>query len=300
MTDRDHGPLYQAGVVAELDPQTGRLASRLEWRDPQWSGPAVGHCFKGASWDGDRLLLCTERQVLWVDPDGWRVTDRWTHPYLNDVHHAAVIGGRLFVVSTGLDAVLEVQRGEVVAVHGAEAPERDLRTEDLRPHRDHPNHVFEADGRPWVTRFHHHDCLALDGSGRQIHLGGQRVHDGVVHQERVWFTSVDGHLLGADPRSGRLEVDLDLAAHDPLPHPAGWCRGLWLDDAVAWVGYTRIRATRFRSHLAWVRGAVRGAQVATHHPTRVQAHDRHTGSVVATVPTESAGVDAVFGILRHG
>ena len=109
--DRDHERLYEAGVAAVLDTDTGALREILRHRDePRVCGgepEAVGHCLKGISRDGGQWLVNTERNLLWMDGRG-HVSRDWSDPRLNDVHHALRCGDRLWVASTGMDAVLEV------------------------------------------------------------------------------------------------------------------------------------------------------------------------------------------------
>jgi hypothetical protein len=64
------------------------------------------------------------------------------------------------------------------------------------------------------------------------------------------------------------------------------------------VGFTRIRATRLRENLAWVRGRLRGRPVATRRPTRAVGVELGSGRVIAEVALAPAGLDAVFSIIR--
>jgi hypothetical protein len=116
------------------------------------------------------------------------------------------------------------------------------------------------------------------------------VHDGVWHDGRVWFTTVDGHIVsvGDDPTDvRRLRVGQGTSVTGPL----GWCRGLAIVDGAMWVGMTRLRATTARRHLAWVRAHLRGTQGPVSYPTRLMCLDGRT------IELESLGMDAVFGLL---
>lgn len=291
--DRDHEPLYGEALIVELDTVTGRLTRRMSWRTPEFAG--AGHCFKGASWDDDLLLVCSEREILEIDPEGWRVVRRWTHPWFNDVHHVARIDGRLHAVSTGLDALLVLDdAGEVRDAHAmGTRPLRaqvgvDYRAVSTKPHEVHPNHVFAFDGRAWVTRCLASDARVVAGTDT-LAVGGGLVHDGHVAGDAVWFTTVDGELVALS-RAGRRRVRLDGGA-------SGWCRGLWVNEDTAWVGFSRLRATRWRSGLARVRAVLRGRPRARGSPTRVSAHELSTGREVARFITEDVGLHAVFAVL---
>ncbi len=286
--DRHHTALYGAGVLAWLDLEAGAARPVLE--DVSAWGP--GSCFKGLAASGSDLWACHPAEVV-VVRDGV-VCARHTDPRMNDVHHARPLGGARVVASTGADGVLV---GETfVPVHAGPRPVGDLRGRDLAPHAAHPNHVFEVDGTPFVTRGVLGDAVALDGSARW-RLADVVVHDGVVQPDGVWFTAVDGRLLRVAPARGVVDRVIRLPGIVPEAEPLGWCRGLAIVGDTAWVGFTRLRTTRFRRHLAWVRGAIRGAQRLARHPTRVVAIDLRTERWRATVGVEGAGVHALFGIV---
>lgn len=303
VADRDHEPLYREALLVELDTRSGSCTVRLRWRSDApgspWDPQRVGHCFKGARWDGDSLLLCTEREILRVAPGGWRVLDVLTHPWFNDLHDVARIQGRLHVVSTGLDTLLVLNDAGELVQHwplGRRRPERgqDYRARSTKPHEVHPNHVFEAEGRVWITRFHPCDAVAVGEPGVRLPIG-RPPHDGCLHQGRVWFTTVDGHLVSVAP--GRRAVDRILALPREASEPLGWCRGLHLEGNVAWVGFSRLRATRSRRHLARLRGWWRGHPVATDLPTRIGAYELSTGRARGAWSTEDVGLHAVFSVL---
>jgi len=160
-------------------------------------------------------------------------------PCFNDVHHVTPASdGNLLVVSTGLEMVVKVSpRGEVLAewnVLGEDPWARFSRAIDYRkvettkPHVSHPNFVFELDGEVWVTRFHQHDAVSLNGTKRRIEIAGEGVHDGLAWGERLLFTAVDGKIVAVDGHSLQVEMVVDLRQiqdRDQLVLPA-WCRGL--------------------------------------------------------------------------
>lgn len=301
---RETGAVYAHGVVAELDLETRELTKRLEWRDPEWeSVPDISHVIKGGSWNMDQLLLCTERNLLWVDPHTWRVTRQWSHPAMNDVHHALSVRGTLYVACAGLDAVLEVHADDKAVIRGVarpvEMPWTDQRTLDLAPHRAHPNYLFEWQRDVWVTRFQTRDAAPLHGRGkRSFHLGRVPVHDGLVTRRGVFFTSVDGKLLQTGVHGLTVQP---LQGPDTRDEPLGWCAGLCLDrDGTAWVGFSRLRNSHFREHMAWVGSSLQGTSFETRRPTRLQQHDPRTGALLDTVDLESVGIDEVFGLLPRG
>ena len=66
---------------------------------------------------------------------------------------------------------------------------------------------------------------------------------------------------------------------------------LLVDGDRLWVGFSRMRATRFRDNVAWVKNGFR-RWLGTH----VACYDLRERRCIAQIGTEEAGLDAVFGI----
>lgn len=291
--DRDHEHLYDAGILAALDPADGALDQRLRYVSEGWPHPRHGQVFKGISRSGDHLVIATEREVLDVAASG-DVLGRFSHPLFNDVHHAIRHESRLYVASSGLDGVV-ITGGDRDHFEGISDPEeRDYRSVSTKPHAWHPNHVFAFDGRVWMTRCHPGDAVALGEPARTMDLGPERVHDGLVQGDRVWFTRVDGHLVQSDGH--RITRTIDLNRVVGLAEPLGWCRGLHIVGTTAYVGFTRLRATRFVDRLSWVKGMLAGRQWRSRLPTRVAAFDLEAERLLHEWVVEPVGLHAVFGI----
>lgn len=298
---------YGRGVVIELGNE-GATEAILEYTSaPGTCGPTDPVLFKSATVEGDRLYACTQTEVLVYTWPALQPVAHISHPFFNDVHHV-IPGedGRLLVAVSGQDAVAEVTidgrlsnlwsvdpaRPEV-----AHDPERDYRHDcDLKPHAIHPNYLFRLDGTAgdevWVTRFETRDAVALHDPGRRIAIDRERCHDGVVHDGRIFFTTVDGHVVEVDAGTLRVRAEHRLTGRrdDTL---LGWCRGLtFVDDDHVAVGFSRIRHTRFRQTLSWVRNGLTASE-----PTRVALYDTRDWSLVDEQSMEEAGCNAVFSIL---
>ncbi len=65
--------------------------------------------------------------------------------------------------------------------------------------------------------------------------------------------------------------DLNEIAGDATP--LGWSRGLLLQGNTAFVGVTRIRRTKWRQNLSWIKHGFREPEGASPLPTRVVAFD---------------------------
>lgn len=96
------------GRLVEIDFARGSQAIRLAYGPPaELRVPEKG--FTGAAWSGapgaSTLFVCGACAVYQVDPLEWSVTAIWHQPSMNDLHHVAVVGDRVYVVNTGLEAV---------------------------------------------------------------------------------------------------------------------------------------------------------------------------------------------------
>jgi hypothetical protein len=303
VADRDHRALYDLAVLGRLEPGVG-IEPVLEHVDDDFGDPReLGHRFGAPSLDAEGLVLCTERAVLRVDPSG-RILGRHTHPHLADVHHALRIEGVLHAVATGADVVVRLgdEPASFPVADGVEAPGGDLRCAPRRRSPWHANHAFVHDGAVFVTRGAAGDAAELGGTvspaPRRWPLADVVVHDGLVRPEGVWFTAVDGRLLLVDPRVGRVVRAVVLRHPDDGEAPLGWCRGLAIDGDTAYVGFTRLRATRARRNLAWIARHLRGTAGASARPTRIEAWDLRSERRIGAWPTASAGLDAIFGMVR--
>jgi len=310
---RNEWHAYEKAVLIEIDTDTGGVRTVLAHASPPGRRPAEGasHVFKAGSWDGEHLLLCTQTEVVIFDPAAERIVRTLSHPWFNDVHHVARIDGRLHVVSTGLDAVLELDptreeagEAEVIAVHSALDsgpwdrfdPDTDYRlVATTKPHGAHPNFVLEHAGQRWLSRFEQRDVRGLDDRGRAVRLAEDPVHDGVIHQGEAWFTVVSGEVVVVDLVGGAVLRRYDLTTMDHPPGvPLGWCRSI-LHDGPTLLGFSRLRPTRLKQNLAWLRKPLGKAPEPL--PTRVVAYDLPAGRKLRTWSLEEHGISSIFSIL---
>lgn len=311
---------FRAAVVVRIDPDApGEPALRrvLEYQSPPEHCPddKPSFVFKAATLDGDTMWLCTQTEVLECSFPEFEIRRLISLPCFNDLHHVAPgPDGTLFVAVTGLDAVAEISRdGELIRlvdVLGGDVWDRFDRVVDYRkvpttkPHRSHPNYIFFVDGQPWVTRFEQRDAVPVPLStshGRPpLVIGSAGIHDGHVIGDQILFTSVDGHVIRFDLRTGeKRDLDLNLLMEPDDDRPLGWCRGLQSEDGkTAWVGFSRIRRTKLRQNLSWVRHGFREDFFQKRLPSRIALYDLERRVRLKEIDIEPAGVNAVFSIHR--
>ncbi len=80
--------------------------------------------------------------------------------------------------------------------------------------------------------------------------------------------------------------------------PLGWCRGLLTRGHQAWVGFSRLRPTKLRQNLSWVRHGFRETVHQRRLPTRIALYDLERPARLRDIDLEGAGLNAVFSI--HG
>lgn len=304
---------YRKGVLAAVDLATGCAERRLEHVTER--GLRAEHLpsivFKSATLAGDRLYLSTETEVLILSHPDLRLVAHLSHPAFNDVHHVLPWRGGLLVASSGLDLVIvfdaELRATEFVPVLDEPVWERfsplvDYRSvQSTKPHRSHPNFLFELDGEPWVTRAQQMDAVCLFDRSKRIEIGIALVHDGIVVGDYVFFTAVNGHIAVAHARTHKLECLIDLAAISETETPLGWSRGLLVEGTHAWVGFSRLRPTKLYENLRWWKRQLtaRGDEPTAVRPTRIARYDLARRTLLDEIDLEPVGLGAVFSILPH-
>jgi hypothetical protein len=305
---------YRKGVLAAVDLQTRRVERVFEHvTDPQLCAdtqmPSI--VFKSATLAGDRLYLSTETEVLILSYPQLRLVRHLSHPAFNDVHHVLPWNEGLLVASSGLDLVIafdaDFRAVEFLPVLDEPAWSRFSplvdyrRVQSTKPHRAHPNFLFVLDGEPWVTRARQMDAISLRDPSQRIEIGIALVHDGVVVGDYVYFTAVNGHVAVAHARTHEVECLIDLAELTGTETPLGWSRGLLVEGSHVWVGFSRLRPTRFYENLRWFKRqiAARGDEPTAVLPTRIACYDLARREQVDELDLESAGLGALFSILPH-
>jgi hypothetical protein len=298
----------EQALLIELDAEKNQSIARVEYASPPEACadvlPAI--LFKSASLQGNILYTCTSTEVMVYELPAFRLLHYISLPCFNDLHHVcATQRGTLLVAVTGLDMVVEITpTGSLVrewSVLGEDPWARFSRKTDYRkvattkPHRSHPNHVFELDQEVWVTRAMQRDAICLSAPGRRIDIAIQKPHDGYLFRDRLYFTTVDGHVVIANPKTLQIEKIIDLNQMSRQSGQVeGWCRGvLPLDDRWLWVGFTRVRPTKFVENVAWIKGGY----MHRHKPSHLALYDLDRKTCEQEIELESHGIGVVFSLL---
>lgn len=314
---------YEQAVVLKVDSDSLAVERLLDYVSPPEVCPEhPSVVFKAGTMDAEHLYLCTQTEVLIYRRDDLSVENYLTLPLFNDLHHVTPSGwGTLLIAVTGLDMVVEIKPDGTVLnewnVLGQDPWQRFARDVDYRkvqstkPHHAHPNFVFTIGDAVWTTRCDLNDAVCLTTPGRRIDLIGNRenpvqfVHDGVTANGRVYFTSVDGHILVVDPDSLQVTDVVDIGAILDYNMPLGWCRGIKvLDGNRVIVGFSRLRSTRLKDKVSWAKAQVKKiAGVGDYTetlpllPTRICCLDLGVRRMEWELDLEGSGMNAVFSIL---
>lgn len=295
---------FQKGLILRVNVETGTSETCVEYVSPPEACAAVDPVvlFKSATLHNNTLYCCTQTEVLVYSLPNFEQVDYLSLPFFNDLHHVRPTpDGNLLIANTGLDMVLEMTRdGQTIRewnVLGEEPWARFSKQIDYRkgvstkPHRSHPNHVFYIDEDIWVTRFEQKDAVCLTRPDRQIQIGLERVHDGVPHGEFVYFTTVDGHIVITNQSTLKIEDVIDLNTMHDSNILLGWCRSILVEGDGAWVGFSRLRPTKFRDNVSWVKNGFKRIL-----PTHLAYYDFAKKQCVMEIDVEAHGMNAIFSV----
>lgn len=305
--ETDEWRQYGKGIIARVDLSTGQRETCVEYVSPPEVCPdeESSITFKAATLEGDRLYACTSTEVLVYELPGFRLAHYVSLPCFNDLHHVRPTAeGTMLVANTGLDMVVEITpAGERVRewnVLGKPpwaqfSPHVDYRkVATTKPHKSHPNHVFEIGEHIWVTRFEQRDAVCLNNGHHRMGIDIQRPHDGTPYEGLVYFTTVDGHLVVVDQHTLKVEDIVDLNPKGGQGLVLGWCRGLSIVDGTrVWVGFSRVRPTKLKENVSWIKNGFRQRRM----PTHIALYDLAKRERIREIDLEPLGMHTVFSVI---
>jgi len=298
---------YKKALIVKVKPQARTSEVLVEYVSPADACPAESPSilFKSATVADDKLYVCTPTEVLVYQLPGFELLHYISLPCFNDLHHVRPTPeGNILIVDTGLDLVVEVTpQGKLLREWSAieEATwkrfSRDIdyrKIPETKPHKSHPNHVFQLDDEVWVTRFDQRDAISLTRPGRRIDIAVQRPHDGQVVGDWIYFTTVDGHVAVANRHTLQVEEIINLNTIDnEQQFVLGWCRGVAvMEKDKVWVGFSRIRTTRFKENLLWAKHGFE----TRNKPTHIALYDLAQKKCLDEIDLEPYGLAVLFSV----
>ena len=307
---KEHWRRGKKGRILCVDPATREVDELISHVSPSETcaddDPSIH--FSAATVSDDTLYACTKTEVLTYRLPTCEQIGYVSLPCFNDVHHVRPTGrGTLYVATTGLDMVVEIDgAGKIIEewnVLGEDPWARFSRDTDYRkigttkPHRAHPNYVFLYKDQLWVTRFQQRDAVCLNYPDLRIEIGTERPHDGRVLEDRVYFTTVDGHVVVADMEELKVLTDCDLNRIEDSDFALGWCRGLLpIDREHVLVGFSRLRQTKIRENLRWLHYRVGGRENAGIRAARIALYNIARGEKIWEKELEEHGLNIIYSI----
>jgi hypothetical protein len=301
--------LYESALILRLDTERAQCEVCVDYQSPPEARASQdsSNVFKSSTLVGDTLYACTSTEVIIFRVPSFERIGYVSLPCFNDLHHVTPThDGNLAVANTGLDMVVQfTPSGKVIAewsVLGKDPWTRFSREVDYRkvdstkPHESHPNFVFELGTDIWVTRFFQRDAICLTSPGKRIDIGGERIHDGLLVGDQIYFTSVDGTVILVNRHTLKVDKVLDLKEIDKEKDVLlGWCRGVFpVGEGLVWVGFTRVRRTKFHENVLWVKHLFHNKE----KPTHIALYDLNARKCLQEIDLEQYGMNIVFGVYR--
>lgn len=305
----DEWNLYEAALILRLDTDSGIVETCVEYVTPSQARASANSSvlFKSGSLKSGELYGCTSTEVIIFKLPDFEQIGYISLPCFNDLHHVAPLSdGTMAVANTGLDMVARFSRtGELLSACNVTnearwsrfSPDIDYRrVESTKPHKSHPNFVFELKDQVWVTRFRQRDAICLGDRAKRIEIAIEGPHDGVFYENQIYFTTVDGKVVLVEADSLRIGQVIDLQEIDGQNALLGWCRGLLpIDERHVWVGFTRIRKTQFKENVLWVKNIFRPGMIEK--PTHIALYDIDGKRCLQEIDLETYGMNIIFSIL---
>lgn len=291
--DQDN-PSGRMALLGVLDTRTGDVHRLLTYEPPaELRSPGQKVQFTGYWMEEDEILVCTHNEILRLT--GWPPSltgERFSLPTFNDLHHCMKWRGDLVVANTGLETVdrLSLQDGRLLErwdlLEEVSDP-RPIRADvdyrlirDTKPHRKHGNHVFELDGRIWVTQLLTSDAVSVEHPGARIQIPVGNPHDGTRIGEDLVFTTTNGHVVKRDATGVSPKPRVwNLADMTPGLRQLGWCRGVCSDPSDprrVFVAFTMIRRSKWKEFAFWSKHGHYAA------PSRIGLYDLSARRLVAS------------------
>ncbi|OAS84631.1 hypothetical protein [Metabacillus litoralis] len=249
---------FMKGIVLDIELKNQVVNKVVDYISPPEVCPEnnASISFTAATLSKQKLYVGTLTEILIYNTKNFQLEKYFSLPFFNDIHHVSPrANGNMLVVNTGLDMVIELSsKGELLNcwnVLGENPWQRFNKITDYRkvpttkPHKSHPNFVFELNNEIWATRCLQKDAVCLTNPSKKITIGRELVHDGVVYKNKIYFTQVDGRIVIVNANNLIVEKVINLVEITNNIKKIGWCRGIKpLNDDTILVGFSRIRPSR--------------------------------------------------------
>ncbi len=306
LTNEDEGTLFAGARIEVLDWERKECVKSLEYEVPAGNlGEGCSVKFTGGCAFDGKWYQTSGTELVVYDAVDWSVERVISHPSFNDLHGVSVVDGEIVIVNTGLEMLqfLDVEGNIVREVNMASEPtwERFDREKDYRcvgttkPHEVHINHAFMMNDQWWVTRCLRRDAVNVLDPDDRIDIEVGQPHDGIVRGDFVYFTTINARLVIANTATRKVEEIIDLNKFNVGGGRIGWCRGLEVVGSVAYVGFTRLR----RSKWSGVFDTVKDVAYRRKRISHIEKIDLHRKELVDSYDYTRSASSAVFTLMDY-
>ena len=309
--DRSEGFRYSGAVLQLIDWDKKIVTKQTDYVSPKPNlGEGLSMMFKGAQLLDRYLYVVTNTELLQYDIDEFCLLSVLTHTSFNDLHAVLVNRTGTYICNTGLEIVQRFDAAQEPVdewnLAGAPTwhrfdPGVDYRTvATTKPHDAHINHLFELGDELWVNLGSRRRAQSLANADHVIDMDSyfgedEKVlcHDGLVRDDVVYFTSVNGSILVADSASHKVRERIDFSSCENGDRKIGWTRGIEIVGGKAYVGVTKMRHSKFREYTRWM---LTGQQRSM--PSSILEVDLTTRKVTDVYEMEGFQGCAIYSIIK--
>ncbi len=303
------------GVVLEYDTISKSIEEKFTYITPEKFRPLKNFSisFKSGAIYKNKLFLTTLTEVLIIKLPNYEILDIISLKIFNDLHHVIHHKGDLFIVITGLDLVIRYSLSEKkIKTYYNCYPEIDTwkkfdkevdyrKFNTTKPHSSHPNHVSIINNQVYVTRYKQQDVLIFSLDGKiinKIPLNYGIPHDGLLFNDKMIYTTVNGKIIYVNKKNQKVDKLFDLNIHERSGRSLGWCRGFQKVKSVNFVGFSRIRPTKFVENIKWLGSKVSDKLKLKMH-TRIVFYNNNFSKILDSIDLEKSKMNWVFSILKY-
>ena len=303
------GHAFKKAELAEIDFQRKTYVPKCTYTTP------VSHCsdkkpsigFTGFCIYKETIYIATRTEVLVLSSHDYSILKVINDPLFNDIHDVLIHDGFLYVAVTGMDAVfvfdLETHEKTIKNVLQKDPFHRFSKNlnlnkiSSLKPNESHPNHIFCLNDEIWVTRLKQKDAISLKNPNKKITIEEGLPHDGFLRNKDLYFTTVNGYVVVFNAETLQKTKTIKLTGANPKSRsPLGWCRGIYVDEAFFYVGFTQLRTTKVTENLEWLKAmAEEKSLFEKPAPTRIEKYTL-AGLYVDSFELPKNGVYTIFNI----
>ena len=303
------------GVIFEYDTVHKKIEEKITYKTPEKYRPKKNYSisFKSGSIHNNHLYVTTLTEVLIYTLPEYKLIEIISLNIFNDLHHVVFYERNLFIVITGLDLVIKYSLDEkkiktfyncYPEIKTWEKFDKDLdfrKINTTKPHLSHPNHVTVFQNKVFITRYKQKDVLIFSMNGKvldKIDLNKGIPHDGGIFKDNFIYTTVNGNIIKVNKKKFSIREIIDLNIHENDGRSLGWCRGYEKTDSDNYVGFSRIRPTKFVENIKWLGNKITD-KVKLKMPTRIVCYNKDFSKINETINLEDYKMNWIFSILKY-